>query len=199
MRKNLVLLLCIILTLAALTSPVAVTADSTVDSGGVTEKQAREVASYYVKGYAKTIDDWQGAVIGEAKEYYTDDKISAYEFEVLNGEEGAGYILISARKDWMPVLEFGTGNPPSSRLAEARAVASESGYAGQVEESEIRYYYGGATRCRFFYNYGKGTLARIPPFLHSTIFQPLKIFRKSLEFWGNFLLTYVHKDTILLP
>lgn len=43
-----------------------------------------------------------------------DDRVSAYEFTVTKAGAEAGYIVVSARMDWMPVLEFGSGKAPSS-------------------------------------------------------------------------------------
>jgi hypothetical protein len=75
----------------------------------VSKEEARKAASYYVKGYADVISKWKGAVVGDGTEYYTNEVLSAYEFRVFVGNNDAGYIIISARKDWMPVLEFGNG------------------------------------------------------------------------------------------
>ena len=73
----------------------------------ISEEEAYEVAAYYVKGHADTITEWKGAIIGDGIEYYTDEIVSAYEFKILVGNQEARYMLISARKDWMPVLEYG--------------------------------------------------------------------------------------------
>ncbi|MDD4858898.1 MAG: C10 family peptidase [Dehalococcoidales bacterium] len=144
MKVKCFLLLCAFLSLSVLfvQSPVF-SADN--EKLGVSEKEAREVALFYVRGYASTITEWKGAVIGSGSEYYTDEKVSAYEFSVFTGNRGVGYIVISARTDWMPVLEFGTGSPPSHSLEKAKKVAQENAFIEQNDNSKPKYYYDGAT------------------------------------------------------
>jgi hypothetical protein len=66
-----------------LVSPLTVlAADETED--GVSLAEAKKVAVYYVTGYSETIKRWSDATVGQATEYYTDDRISAYEFKVTH-------------------------------------------------------------------------------------------------------------------
>jgi hypothetical protein len=124
MKNKIISFIYIILAILLLFGQIPVFAANEVQPD-VSEKEAREVAAYYVKGYSKSINEWQGATIGNVDEYYTDERVSAYEFKVIKGEQEAGYIIISARKDWMPVLEFGTGSAPGNMLEKAINVAKK--------------------------------------------------------------------------
>ena len=117
-----------------------------VDDSIVTVNQAASTALYYVDLYSDAETSWQGAtLVGPPMTYYSvDNRPVAYEFTVLN-DKGAdnGFIIISATKDWMPVLERGLGKAPSSYIGEAYSVAIKRQLVdvGSLGEPVI-YYFG---------------------------------------------------------
>jgi hypothetical protein len=146
MKAKYLLLLSILLTLSMLFGLIPVSAaDNEKDSNIVSEKTAWAVAQYYVDGYSKTIPAWTGGTVNNPVAYYSDDEtMSAYEFTVIKNGQEVGFIVISARKDWMPVLEFGDGSAPSSYLAKAEKAAKTKNYINQDEKYTPKYYYSGA-------------------------------------------------------
>jgi hypothetical protein len=119
-------------------------AQETVDSS-VTESEAEKAALNQIERASQRIDAWSGAILGKPVIYYAPDNTkSAYEFTVLNGDKEVGYILISARKDWMPVLEYSNGSAPSNLLHHIEEYAIERGYVNKIEAAESRLIYWGA-------------------------------------------------------
>jgi len=119
-------------------------AQSTVDNG-VTVAEAEKAALNQIERASQRIDAWSGAILGKPVIYYAPDNTkSAYEFTVLNGDKEVGYILISARKDWMPVLEYSSGSAPSNLLHHIEEYAIERGYVNKIEAAESRLIYWGA-------------------------------------------------------
>ena len=83
--------------------------------------------------------------IGDPIQYYTPDGVeAAYEYPVETNGKDTGFILVSARKDWMPVLEWSDGIAPSSLVEYARESAIEEGYLEKGDNSEPTFYYWGA-------------------------------------------------------
>jgi hypothetical protein len=111
----------------------------------VTEAEAEEAALQYIASFSQLIPEWDGAKVSIPVTYYTpDDNKSAYEFIVLNNNKEVGFIIISARADWMPVLEFGGGKAPSSYLVWTNKIALEKGYATEGQNTRLLYW-GGLT------------------------------------------------------
>lgn len=69
---------------------------------------------------------------------------AAYEFTIKNNNQGVGMMIVSGRKDWMPVLEFSGSKAPSSDLSLARSTAINKGFIDPNDQSEPTFYYGGA-------------------------------------------------------
>jgi hypothetical protein len=117
-----------------------------VDDSVVTDKKAASVASYYVEMYSAEETSWQGATLSDSPvTYYSvDNQPVAYEFTVLNDKGlNNGFIIISATKDWMPVLERGLGKAPSLYIGEAYSVAMEKQLVNEGDfVKPIIYYFG---------------------------------------------------------
>lgn len=85
------------------------------------------------------------ATVGQPVIYYAPDNTkSAYEFTVLDDGKESGFIIVSARKGWMPVLEYGGGKAPSSFLNFAEETAVGKGYLNKVGDSKPKFFYWGA-------------------------------------------------------
>lgn len=87
----------------------------------VTPQIAEKVALTYVEWISKNIPqyrEWSGAKVSKTPNtyYLPDGSKVAYEFTVFKNGGVVGYIMISARKDLPPVLEFGKSKPPSMNL-----------------------------------------------------------------------------------
>ena len=110
------------------------------DYATVSVDEASRVAQRYVEKFsAISFPDWTDAKVSEPETYYrVDGGKAAYEFTVLNGKGPAGFIIISAIKDWIPVLEMSGGKAPSAFLPEATEIAVEKGYIGVDEVSETK-------------------------------------------------------------
>lgn len=136
MKVKCMLIASILLILSTLFGLIPVAAaDNEKESSVVTEITAKNVAQYYVNGYAKVIPAWKAGMVNNPITYYSDDEvISAYEFTVVKDNKTVGFIVISARKDWMPVLEFGDGIAPSNYLAATEKTAKAKQYIGQDEK-----------------------------------------------------------------
>lgn len=103
-----------------------------------------------------------------------DGRNTAYEF-ALNSDTGfVGFMLISATKDWMPLLECGTGAPPSARVVDARDICATEGYitASSVAQPVLLYWGGLSysvqfgekmTSDRVAVHLPTGTLVEVPP------------------------------------
>ncbi|HDZ35883.1 MAG TPA: hypothetical protein ENH81_03075, partial [Thermococcus sp.] len=91
----------------------------------ITPQIAEKVALTYVKWISKNIPqygEWSDAQVSKIPQlYYSPDGSKvAYEFTVLKNDEVVGYIMISARKDLPPVLEFGKSKPPSMNIEKVK-------------------------------------------------------------------------------
>lgn len=117
---------------------------SSVEEDLVTTTEVKQVAISTVKDYSSEFPDWTNAGVSTPMTYYNVNKQPvAYEFTVLNDKGKAGFIIISGLKQWMPVLELGTGDVPSSYLSNAYTVAEEKGFISAGIASEpIIYYFG---------------------------------------------------------
>jgi Peptidase_C39 like family len=118
-----------------------------VSENSVTAAEAENAALQYVARFSSSImPEWSNAQVSEPVPYYSfiDDTIAAYEFTVLNNGNDVGFIVISARKDWMPALEWGSGEAPSSHMDEAKCVAVENGFSSNDGIMEAKIYYNGA-------------------------------------------------------
>lgn len=100
------------------------------DSSGthmeITPQTAEKVALTYVEWISKNIPlytTWEGSrVLKTPKIYYLPDGCkAAYEFTILKNDKIVGYIMISARTDLPPVLEFGKSKPPSMNIGKIKA------------------------------------------------------------------------------
>jgi hypothetical protein len=111
----------------------------------VEEVEASVAAMNLVGKSFDKFPEWAGATVNEPVTYFApDNSRAAYEFTVLNGEKKVGYIITSARKDWMPVLEYSDGNAPTSYLLDARSMAVEKGFIHADNPARPQYYYWGA-------------------------------------------------------
>lgn len=98
--------------------------------------QAKKVATEARRQYAyRAYSSWANASVGNPKKYCT--KINqngnskypptAYVFPVETSRGTIGYLTISARKKWSPVLEASTGEPPSTNKQAVKELAIEQG------------------------------------------------------------------------
>lgn len=103
-----------------------------VPSNEVSPALAEKVAKTYVNWIAANIPDfeeWKGATLRKPITYYfPNGEKSAYEFAVFKNGKNVGFILISARKDMPPVLEFSKAEPPSWNLEKVKELAEKKGY-----------------------------------------------------------------------
>ncbi len=116
------------------------------DDNSVSQKEAQSTALYYINLFSqKSMPQWKDAGTNSPILYYSVDMTpAAYEFTVIKDNKPAGYIFISARKDWMPVLEFSHNQAPSTRLSSARTIAVNKSLINQTDQSNPVFYYGGA-------------------------------------------------------
>jgi len=116
-----------------------------LNNNSVTIVEAEKAAIYYVNKYSAELTEWRDAKIDFPVTYYSVDKLPiAYEFTVLKGNEKTGFIIISGKKDWMPVLEWGNGNAPSSYLPDVYTVAEKENLVVGREMIEPVFFYFGA-------------------------------------------------------
>jgi hypothetical protein len=103
-----------------------------VPSKGVSPALAEKVARSYVQWIAVNIPDfkeWRDVTLGKPVTYYfPNGEKSAYEFAVFKNGKSVGFILVSARKDMPPVLEFSKAKPPSWKLEKVKELAEKKGY-----------------------------------------------------------------------
>jgi S1-C subfamily serine protease len=119
--------------------------NTSLPEGAVTEAEAKRAAMNQIVRLSEAGRGWQGAEVGTPVIYYAaDGSMSAYEFPVLKGGGEAGYILVSARKEWMPVLEYSDGSAPSKLLPGIIRYAIEKGLAGESDAADARLIYWGA-------------------------------------------------------
>jgi hypothetical protein len=91
------------------------------------------------------IPEWNNATLNQPVTYYAPDNTkSAYEFTVFNGDKEVGFIITSAQKDWMPILEFSSGLAPSKYMAYVEPAAVEEGFLTEGQYPEPKYFYWGA-------------------------------------------------------
>jgi hypothetical protein len=111
----------------------------------ISETTAAQVARFWIVTCSSTFPDWAGATVGTAVKYYSYDNVrSAYEFTLLNNGTDVGYIMVAARKDWAPILEFGGGKAPSKNLHAAAETAMVEGFLKSGQTADPVYYYNGA-------------------------------------------------------
>ena len=114
-------------------------------SSSVTIMEAERAALNHIELVGQQMDGWSTAMLSAPVTYYTPDGTkSAYEYTVLNSGKEVGYIFVSARNDWMPVLEYGGGKAPSNYLPVAHEIAEKKGYAVKGSKSRLLYW-GGLT------------------------------------------------------
>lgn len=120
----------------------------------VDEEEAETVAMNLIREFDDQMISWtKVSIVGDPIIYYSPDgNMAAYEYPVLTNDKDTGFVLVSARKDWMPVLEFSDGVPPSSLVKDAESIAKEQGYVGVGEKSTPKLYYFGA--CTFAVQFG---------------------------------------------
>jgi len=113
-------------------------------SNEVSPALAEKAAKTYVNWIAVNIPDfeeWKDATLGKPVTYYfPNGEKSAYEFAVFKNGKNVGFILVSARKDMPPVLEFSKAKPPSWNLEKVKELAEKKGY-----KSGRLLYYGALT------------------------------------------------------
>ncbi len=103
-----------------LISSVGIAADF-ASSNTVNVAEAEQAALNHIEKKAVKIPEWYNATVSRPVSYYAPDmSVCAYEFTVTDGDKNVGFIIVSARKDWMPVLEYSTGSAPSSYLPDAK-------------------------------------------------------------------------------
>lgn len=144
MKKNLLSVTLIIA--LVLTMVMVFNSDVFADDNTVSQKDAQSTALYNINRFSqKLLPQWKGAGVNSAISYYSiDNTPAAYEFTVTQNNKAVGYIFISARKDWMPVLEFGSGKSPSANLSNAQTTAANKGFISQKDQLVKIFYYGGA-------------------------------------------------------
>jgi len=143
LKSKLLLVVALVLILGL--SSVSVAAGQTIFSNDVNETEAREAALYQIERSKLRMPGWNKAALGDLVTYYAPDNTkSAYEFTVINDDKEVGFVLVSARKDWMPVLEHSSGEAPSKHLSKAVEHAIAKGYASQDDASQTRLIYWGA-------------------------------------------------------
>jgi hypothetical protein len=118
---------------------------NTISSNSVNEQEAIQAAVNHIKTESKSMPGWNGAGISKPVIYYApDDTKSAYEFTVVNNDKSVGFVIVSARKDWTPILEYSDGSAPSSFLPNATQYARENNYLSENDNSIPNIYYWGA-------------------------------------------------------
>lgn len=123
--------------------PSIVLASSLTDE--VTMAEAQAVALNCIKANSTDIARWDGATIDKPVNYFLPSGIqSAYEFSVVSKGEKVGYIFVSAKKDWMPILEYSDGIAPSTYVADVESLALEDSYIDENDRLEPIFYYWGA-------------------------------------------------------
>lgn len=123
-------------------------------SNTVNAAEAKQAAIHQMDKNSQEIAEWNNATVSEPVLYYAPEKtISAYEFTVISDDKNVGFIIVSARKDWMPILEYGIGLSPSSYVSNARQVAVENGYISENDNSQARIFYWGA--CTYTAQFGE--------------------------------------------
>jgi len=89
---------------------------------------ARKAAIYEASTVETLFEEWKGATIPSKNPvifYDLTDTPFAYIFEVVKYKTYEGYITISARKDFYPLLDASTGPIPTEHLEDARRIADK--------------------------------------------------------------------------
>jgi hypothetical protein len=153
---NKLLIVLFILTSISLTGINCTTADvddiivtdenTIIDENSVTIDEARKVAAMSIPTHSFAFSEWEGAELGDNVYIFhiPSSARCAYEFEVIKNDVQVGYIIISARKDWMPVLEGGEGEGTGSDIERTRQILIDEGYLDKNDRSQPILYYGGA-------------------------------------------------------
>jgi hypothetical protein len=143
MKKQIMLGVSLALILVTLISGISLAASPSLS---VSKAAAEKAALDLIQRFDDKMISWtKDSIVGEPVIYYAPDgNKSAYEYPVQTNGKDAGFILVSARKDWEPVLEFSDGTPPSSYVTDAESVAKEMGYVLADEKSTPMLYYFGA-------------------------------------------------------
>ncbi|WP_297465578.1 hypothetical protein [Thermococcus sp.] len=101
-------------------------------NGPVTPSEATLVAQKHLHGASEHIpnfEDWKNSKLSRPVVYYFPNGTkSAYEFTVLVNGKPDGFILVAAQRYMPPILEFGKGEAPSTRIHYAQKVAMNKGY-----------------------------------------------------------------------
>ncbi|MDY0386813.1 MAG: C39 family peptidase [Methanolobus sp.] len=114
-------------------------------TNGVDLEDAELIASYYVQyvpTFLEDFDEWKNATVKSSTTFYgLEGQMTAYSFDVLDGEQYAGYILISATKDNYPVLGFSKGKIPTA----INEMTTSSDFVAEVQASSEKLSVGHAT------------------------------------------------------
>lgn len=150
MKQKMYMVLLILMVASLLLVPSSIFAAGDVASdNSVSIDEVKGAANQHVIMHSLVMPEWSDAKLSEPIPYYSffDDTITAYEFTVLNKGESVGFIFVSARKDWYPVLGWGGSKAFSSDINEAKRVAIEHGYVSSDDSKAIlspKFYYYGA-------------------------------------------------------
>lgn len=121
-------------------------------SNTVSLHEATAGARYYVERFAQTVHpEWKGGKPGQATAYLGyDGTTAAYLFPVVVDGAEKGYVLISATKERMPLLEASTSAPPHSKLQKAESdLASSLSSQQSLGEPELLYLHALAFMARY--------------------------------------------------
>jgi len=112
------------------------------DDTTVSVEDAAAAARYYTYAYP-SLPDAENTIIGETPiTYYSvDHRPIAYEFTILDqgSSKPAGFIVIAATREWMPLLERGNGKAPSGYIPDINSTNRVS----QTIDNPTIYYFGG--------------------------------------------------------
>ncbi|HEX9896043.1 MAG TPA: C39 family peptidase [Dehalococcoidales bacterium] len=145
------LIVTIVLIIAGLLIPSVGIAST---SNAVNTNEAKQAALHQIEKSSQEIAEWNNATVSEPVLYYApEETISAYEFTVINDDKNVGFIIVSARKDWMPILEYADGSAPSSYLPYAKQLAIDKNYISENDNSKPCIFYWGA--CTYSVQFGE--------------------------------------------
>jgi hypothetical protein len=138
MKKILLLVVCLVLTLIPSTS-MALTIDN---KDVVSPIEAATIASQYQTLLSEKYNEWGKAYL-EATVTYNgpDGKKTAYEYSLETNGKSIGFMIISATKNWVPLLECGEGLPPSYYLPDATKKAKKTGYLSEGTNTQPTFLY----------------------------------------------------------
>ena len=149
MKIYLMIFLVVLLIAGTMGTGIAISADS---DDTVTLAEAQRAAIDRLVKVDGTLASWDGtryswgdAVLTDPVIYFAPDNTkSAYEFSLISDSKDVGYILVSARKSWTPVLEYSSAPAPSKQLSSASAYAVKTGWISSRDLSNVRFIYWGA-------------------------------------------------------